>query len=210
MGGLSTPLQRLVCLELLVKQIILVRFPAMHSKKHKSIFHNQSSTNKITPIAAKLGMVAFSEVLAKEGAKYNILTNAIAPLAASRMTETVMPSEVLESLGPEWVVPLVAVLVHDSNVQESGGIYEVGAGAISKLRWERSKGALYKTDASLTPSAISKKWDIVHDFSGPDHPTGPADFMGLLEAAGEMPSNEQGKDVSFKDKVVLVTGAGAG
>lgn len=155
-------------------------------------------------------MVGFSNVLAKEGAKYNILANAIAPLAASRMTETVMPAEVLENLGPEWVVPLVAVLVHDSNVQESGEIFEVGAGTVSKLRWERSKGALYKTDASLTPSAISKKWAAIHDFSNPDYPTGPADFMGLLEAAGEMPGNEQGENISFKDKVVLVTGAGAG
>ncbi|KAI5841170.1 hypothetical protein DFP73DRAFT_481615 [Morchella snyderi] len=160
--------------------------------------------------AAKLGMVAFSEVLAKEGAKYNIMTNAIAPIAASRMTETVMPPEVLENLKPDWVVPLVAVLVHDSNVGESGGIYEVGAGHVAKLRWERSKGALYKTDASLTPSAISRKWGAVNDFADPDHPTGPADFMGLLEAAGEMPSNEQGEEISFKDRVVLVTGAGAG
>lgn len=155
-------------------------------------------------------MVAFSEVLAKEGAKYNIMTNAIAPIAASRMTETVMPPEVLENLKPDWVVPLVAVLVHDSNVGESGGIYEVGAGHVAKLRWERSKGALYKTDASLTPSAISRKWDAVNDFTDPDHPTGPADFMGLLEAAGELSSNEQGEEISFKDKVVLVTGAGAG
>lgn len=167
-------------------------------------------TDKTLLLAAKLGMVAFSEVLAKEGAKYNILTNAIAPIAASRMTETVMPPEVLENLKPEWVVPLVAVLVHDSNVQESGGVYEVGAGAVSKLRWERSKGALFKTDASLTPSAITKKWASVNDFLDPDHPTGPADFMGLLEAAGEMPSNEQGEEIGFKGKVVLVTGAGAG
>ncbi|KAL7276101.1 bifunctional hydroxyacyl-CoA dehydrogenase/enoyl-CoA hydratase fox2 [Rhizina undulata] len=160
--------------------------------------------------AAKLGMVAFSETLAKEGGKYNILTNCIAPIAASRMTATVMPPEVLENLKPEWIVPLVSVLVHDSNVSESGSIFEVGAGHVAKLRWERAKGALFKTDESLTPSAILKKWDAVSDFSEPSYPDGPADFMGLLEAARELGANEQGEEVSFKDKVVLVTGAGAG
>ncbi|RMJ09301.1 Peroxisomal hydratase-dehydrogenase-epimerase [Fusarium kuroshium] len=41
--------------------------------------------------AAKSAMIGFGETLTKEGAKYNILTNIIAPVAASRMTATVMP-----------------------------------------------------------------------------------------------------------------------
>ncbi|CUS09532.1 unnamed protein product [Tuber aestivum] len=160
--------------------------------------------------AAKLAMVGFSETLAKEGAKYNILCNAIAPIAASRMTETVMPPELLETLKPEWVVPLVAVLVHGSNEEESGGIFEVGGGHIAKLRWERSKGALLKTDSSLTPSALLKKWGDINDFSSCEYPNGPANFMELLELARGLGTNEQGEGVSFKDKVVVVTGAGAG
>ncbi|PUU76182.1 hypothetical protein B9Z19DRAFT_1102499 [Tuber borchii] len=160
--------------------------------------------------AAKLAMVGFSETLAREGAKYNILCNAIAPIAASRMTETVMPPEALETLKPEWVVPLVAVLVHESNDEESGSIFEVGGGHIAKLRWERSKGALLKTDSSLTPSALLRKWNDVNDFSTCEHPSGPANFMELLELASELGANEQGEAVSFKDKVVVVTGAGAG
>ncbi|PWW74008.1 NAD(P)-binding protein [Tuber magnatum] len=160
--------------------------------------------------AAKLAMVGFSETLAREGAKYNILCNAIAPIAASRMTETVMPPEVLETLKPEWVVPLVAVLVHESNEEESGGIFEVGGGHIAKLRWERSKGALLKTDSSLTPSALLKKWSDINDFSTCEHPSGPANFMELLELARGLGTNEQGEEVNFKDKVVVVTGAGAG
>lgn len=155
-------------------------------------------------------MVGFTETLAKEGAKYNIICNVIAPIAASRMTQTVMPPEVLDNLKPDWVVPLVAVLVHDSNQAESGGIYEVGGGHVAKLRWERSRGALFKADETLTPSAVLKKWDAVNDFSNPEYPDGPADFMSLLEEARKLGPNEQGEPVSFKDKVVLVTGAGAG
>lgn len=44
--------------------------------------------------AAKFALVGFAETLAKEGAKYNILTNVLAPGAASRLTQTVWPKEV--------------------------------------------------------------------------------------------------------------------
>jgi len=155
-------------------------------------------------------MVGFTETLAKEGLKYNIIANTIAPIAASRMTQTVMPEEVLANLKPDWIVPLVALLVHDSNKTETGAIFEVGAGHVAKIRWERAKGALLKTDASLTPSAIIKSWDGIRDFSEPQHPDGPADFMSLLENAKDLPTNAQGPEISYKDKVVLVTGAGAG
>ncbi|EWC47198.1 peroxisomal hydratase-dehydrogenase-epimerase [Drechslerella stenobrocha 248] len=160
--------------------------------------------------AAKLGLVGFSETLAKEGAKYNILCNAIAPVAASRMTQTVMPEEVLANLKPDWIVPVVAYLVHESNQHENGGIFEAGAGHVAKLRWERSKGAVYKTDSSMTPGAVLQKWDQVKDFSSPSHPDGPADFMDLLDQSKTIGSNAQGPAIGFKDKVVLVTGGGGG
>ncbi|BCR87154.1 putative peroxisomal multifunctional beta-oxidation protein (MFP) [Aspergillus chevalieri] len=160
--------------------------------------------------AAKLGQVGFTETLAKEGIKYNIIANVIAPIAASRMTATVMPPDVLENLKPDWVVPLVAVLVHSSNTSETGSIFEVGGGHMAKLRWERAKGALLKTDASLTPGAIARKWNDVNDFSQPDYPTGPADFMSLLEDGLKLPSATAGEEPNFKGKVALITGAGSG
>ncbi|KAI1869987.1 hypothetical protein JX265_003186 [Neoarthrinium moseri] len=160
--------------------------------------------------AAKLAQVGFTETLAKEGAKYNIISNVIAPIAASRMTETVMPPDVLQNLRPEWVVPLVAVLVHKSNTTENGGIFEVGGGHVAKLRWERSSGLLLKADDSYTPSAILKQWNKVTDFSKPQYPSGPADFMTLLEESMQMGPSEQGDKVDFKGRVALVTGGGAG
>lgn len=63
--------------------------------------------------AAKAGIHGFTMALAKEGEKRNIFVNTIAPLAASRMTETVMPPEVLKKLDPKNIVPLVAFLSHD-------------------------------------------------------------------------------------------------
>lgn len=160
--------------------------------------------------AAKLAMVGFTETLAKEGMKYNIISNVIAPVAASRMTQTVMPPDVLELMKPEWVVPLVAVLVHKSNTSETGAIFEVGGGHIAKMRWERSSGQLLKCDDSYTPGAVLKKWNQVTDFSNPQYPSGPNDFLVLLDESMKMGPNDRGEKLNFSGRVALVTGGGAG
>lgn len=125
------------------------------------------------------------------------------------MTQTVMPPDVLENLKPEWVVPLVAVLVHKDS-QENGSIFEAGGGHVAKLRWERSSGALFKCDDTFTPGAVLKKWNEINDFSKPDYPSGPADFMGLLEQSMKLGSNDKGETLDFSGRVALVTGGGAG
>ena len=161
--------------------------------------------------AAKSALIGFTETLAKEGYKYNIICNAIAPLFDSRMaTAGALPKDLAASLSPGPVVALVAVLAHPSNKSETGGTFEVYGRHVAKLRWERAKGALLKTDSSLTPSAVLKKWDQVSDFSEPEHPIGPADFVTYLEEAAKMGSNEQGPNVSLKGRVALITGAGGG
>ena len=126
------------------------------------------------------------------------------------MTETVMPKELFQNLTPDWVVPLVAVLVHPSNTKETGSIFEVGGGHIAKLRWERAKGALLKIGPSLTPGAVLRRWKDMNDFSSPSYPTGVADFMSLLEEAKKLGDNEKGEQLDFRGKVVLITGAGGG
>ncbi|MGR3569593.1 MAG: SDR family NAD(P)-dependent oxidoreductase, partial [Pseudooceanicola nanhaiensis] len=51
--------------------------------------------------AAKAGVVGLMNVLTQEGAKYNIKANILAPTAATRMTEGLLPQQVLELLKPE-------------------------------------------------------------------------------------------------------------
>ena len=63
--------------------------------------------------AAKLAQVGLMQTLAIEGAKYNIHVNALAPTAATRMTEGLMPQEVLDALKPEAVVPAMLVLASE-------------------------------------------------------------------------------------------------
>ncbi|CAK7209371.1 bifunctional hydroxyacyl-CoA dehydrogenase/enoyl-CoA hydratase fox2 [Sporothrix bragantina] len=160
--------------------------------------------------SAKAGMIGFGETLAKEGAKYNIVTNIIAPVAASRMTATVLPPGILQYLAPEWVVPVVAVLVHPSNTTENGSIFEMGAGYAAKLRWERARGGLVRCDETMTPGAILAKWADVNDFTNAAHPTTTADMVSYLRQSNALPPNAPGKPVRFDGRVAVVTGAGAG
>ncbi len=82
--------------------------------------------------AAKLGLVGFMNTLALEGAKYNVFTNSIAPVAATRMTENLMPEQALKGLGPELVTPAVVFLCSDEApngciMQAAGGRFFVAA-----------------------------------------------------------------------------------
>lgn len=90
------------------------------------------------------------------------MTNCIAPLAGTRMTETVMPKEVTAALRPEFVAPFVAYLCHES-CTDNGALYEVGAGFIARQRWQRSEGHQYDVD-TLTPEAVRDQWSKVNDF----------------------------------------------
>jgi NAD(P)-dependent dehydrogenase (short-subunit alcohol dehydrogenase family) len=61
--------------------------------------------------AAKLALVGLMQTLSIEGAKSDIRVNALAPTAATRMTEGLMSEAVLAALKPEAVVPAMLVLV---------------------------------------------------------------------------------------------------
>ncbi len=69
----------------------------------------------------------------KEGEAKNIRVNVVCPVAGSRMTETVMPPDLVAALKPEFVAPVLLVLGHDS-CTDNGSIYEVGAGWVAKVR----------------------------------------------------------------------------
>lgn len=81
--------------------------------------------------AAKLGILGLANTVAIEGAKYGIHCNTIAPVAGSRMTETVMPPELVQALRPEFVAPVVVYLAHES-CAENGSLFELGAGWVAK------------------------------------------------------------------------------
>lgn len=120
--------------------------------------------------AAKLGLAGLANCLAEEGRSKNIHVNTIAPIAASRLTETIMPPNLLENLKPEAVSPLVAWLCHE-DCEETKGIFEVGAGYISKLRWERTQGNNFPLGKAFSVDDVARRWDKITDFTDADHPS---------------------------------------
>ncbi|KAL1915785.1 uncharacterized protein VTP21DRAFT_6544 [Calcarisporiella thermophila] len=129
--------------------------------------------------SAKLALYSFARTLAAEGKKDNIHVNTIAPMAASRMTATVMPPEVMENLKPEFVAPLVLYLCHDS-CEETGGLFEVGAGYVSKLRWQRA-GGVTLSNKGFTPEDVAKNWTKITDFeTGAHYPNSPQESMQIF------------------------------
>ena len=176
--------------------------------------------------AAKLALVGFSNTLAIEGEKKNIRCNAVAPVAASRLTETVLPPDMLENLKPEYVTPLFAWLAHES-CQETGGLFEVGGGAFQKLRWERTEGRMFKLGRELPPEKVQAAWDDVTNWKKTTHPAnitealapamqnlstksqGGNEFIDVDQALGfELPELESSYDE--RDLALYALGVGAG
>jgi NAD(P)-dependent dehydrogenase (short-subunit alcohol dehydrogenase family)/acyl dehydratase/predicted lipid carrier protein YhbT len=132
--------------------------------------------------AAKLALLGLANTLTEEGRNKNIVVNTIAPIAASRLTETVMPPELLAVLKPEYISPLVGYLCHESNT-ETGGLFEVGAGYMSKLRWERTLGHTFKQGSKWDVEQVAAKWAKITDFAGAEHPTSTNDTVAAIMSA---------------------------
>lgn len=91
--------------------------------------------------AAKMGLVGLMNNITIEGAKYNIKCNTIAPIAASRMTEDVMPPNIFEKLKPELITPLVVYLASEQN-NDSKMIFNCAGGWFSRTEIVCAPGAI--------------------------------------------------------------------
>lgn len=150
-------------------EVTRAAWPHMRDQKFGRIVNTSSpaglygSFGQANYSAAKLGLVGFSKTLAKEGEKYNIKANTIAPMAASPMLATVMPQQIMDHLKPEYIAALVVYLCHES-CKDSGDVFECHGGWFAKLRWQRSHGAFLPTD-KVSPDAVAANWGQITDFS---------------------------------------------
>ncbi len=113
--------------------------------------------------AAKLGVIGFMNTLRLEGQKNNIHVNAIAPVAATRMTENLMPPQVLERLKPEYVTPGVVYLC--SEEAPTGAILTAGAGAFALARIYETEG-VYLGEGGLSVEEVRDNWSKIADPEG--------------------------------------------
>jgi NAD(P)-dependent dehydrogenase (short-subunit alcohol dehydrogenase family) len=113
--------------------------------------------------AAKGGMIALIRTLAFEGARYGILANAIAPIAATRMTADIAPPEVLEKLGPAHVAPVVGYLLSDE-CSDSGTVTVAGGGQVHQVAQFMTKGVTFSEVPTL--EQVGDRWHEVTDLSG--------------------------------------------
>jgi NAD(P)-dependent dehydrogenase (short-subunit alcohol dehydrogenase family) len=115
--------------------------------------------------AAKASLIGFMNSLKLEGAKDNIKVNAICPVAATRMTEALMPPAVLEMLKPEYVSPAVAYLASED--APTGVIMTAAAGVFSVAQMMETDGVNLGHGASADD--IAAHFKAIADWSSAKH-----------------------------------------
>ena len=125
--------------------------------------------------AAKMGLVGFTRVLAIEGAKYNIKANAIAPIAFTRMTETLM-GDLGPKLKPELVTPVVVWLAHH-DCPVTGEVYSAGGGVVARFFIGLTPGYV---NAALTVEDVRDNFAQIRDETGYVVPANNGEELGKV------------------------------
>jgi NAD(P)-dependent dehydrogenase (short-subunit alcohol dehydrogenase family) len=116
-----------------------------------------------------------ARVLAQEGARYNIKTNVLAPIARTRMTEELL-GPLAPKLDPGLVAPVAAWLVSE-DCPVTGEIYSAGGGRVARFFIGLTEGYV---DPALTLEDVRDHLDQIRDETGYTVPAGVADEISSL------------------------------
>ncbi len=109
--------------------------------------------------AAKMGIVGLMNVLRLEGAKYDIRVNAVAPIAGTRMTDSLMGEEGVRVFDPKLVTPAVICLADQD--APNGQIISAGAGAFARTAIIEGRGVYLGSDVQA--EALRDHWEDIVD-----------------------------------------------
>ncbi|MEO0032920.1 MAG: hypothetical protein RIS94_2678 [Pseudomonadota bacterium] len=110
--------------------------------------------------AAKAGLAGLTKTLYLEGAKYNVRVNTLMPVAATRMTEDILPEEAFKLFAPENVVPAALYLVSDD--APSNAVIGAGAGVYHSIWTTMNEGVLLPP-AERTVEGFAAQWSGITD-----------------------------------------------
>ena len=116
----------------------------INTTSSSGLFGNFGQTNYGS---AKMAVIGLMNSLKQEGKKYNIKVNAVAPVAATRLTEALMPDDMKKALDPKTVTPAVLYLCSDE--APSGMILQAAGGNYQRIAIVESKGKFLGTDATV-------------------------------------------------------------
>ncbi|OZC32464.1 SDR family oxidoreductase [Gordonia sp. L191] len=148
--------------------VISAAWPHFRSQKHGRIVVATSTSGLYGNFgqanygAAKAGLFGLVNTLSIEGAKSGITANAVAPLAATRMTADVAPAEVLDKLPPAHVAPVVVHLLGDA-CTDSGEVFVVGGGLVQRVELFANKGVTFAEPPTV--DEVAARWDEITDMN---------------------------------------------
>jgi len=134
--------------------------------------------------AAKMALLGFMNTLVLESAKYDIKINALAPTAGTRMTEDLMPPEILAMLTPESVTAGALVLCHDDAPNRT--VLCAGAGGYATTSLFETDGIFLPADQQ-SPEAVVENWDAIVNTEG----------HRALESGGKQTEKFLGKAMTY-------------
>lgn len=113
--------------------------------------------------AAKMGLVGFMNSLALEGRKYGVRVNTLSPIAATRMTEGLIPERILAMLKPEAVTPAVIFLASENAPDRQ--IVAAGAGVYARVAIQETPGIFLPAEEQ-DAEHIAAGWEKIADTRG--------------------------------------------
>ncbi len=130
--------------------------------------------------SAKMALAGFANVLKFEGAKYNIKTNVLIPLAASRLTEDVLPPDLFARMKPDFITPLVLYMCSEQ-CDDSGVMINAILGYYSRSAIMTGPGTILSDGERIpAPEEIMENWDKIMSLENPKY------FDQLMTMFGEL------------------------